>query len=201
MPDRPLLLFPTPETASRSSLGGGGGWVARPAPQRQWERLSPVFRELQAAFDNQRVDVHPNAAGIVPEQVLVIETVGSVEDFVNAVRRVDGFEWMGEIEIDAIAPDEEFYEEGKPDKELSGRLYWVNSIQQGRNEIYYLLLHYHADAKKQFERGLTKFRDMFLNLKSIRHWGVQDQLIETGVIDSWREDLAHDHSRIVSFEI
>ena len=110
MPERPLLLFPTPDVASRSTLGGGGGRVRRPTLQRQWDRLSPIFRQLQTAFDARRVEIQQSAAGITPEQVLVIETIGSIDNFANAVKRIDGLEWMGEIEIDEIAPDEEFYD-------------------------------------------------------------------------------------------
>src|SRR5660397_169918 len=92
MPERPLLLFPTPETASRSTLGGGEGRVRRPTPQRQWDRLSPEFSQLQTAFDARRIEIQQSAAGIIPEQVLVIETVGRIDNFANAVRRIDGLE-------------------------------------------------------------------------------------------------------------
>jgi hypothetical protein len=200
MPERPLLLFPTPETASRSTLGGGGGRVRRPTPQRQWERLSPVFSQLQTAFDARRIEIQQSAAGIIPEQVLVIETVGSIENFANAVKRIDGLEWMGEIEIDEITPDEEFYDETKPDKELSGRLYLVLTNQQALEQMLSLWRRYQEDPTMQFERGLTKFRDVFLHLKSIRRWDVQDRLLETGIIDVWREDLEYDGDRVITFE-
>jgi hypothetical protein len=200
MPERPLLLFPTPETASRSTLGGGGGRVRRPTPQRQWERLSPVFSQLQTAFDARRIEIQQSAAGIIPEQILVIETVGSIENFANAVKRIDGLEWMGEIEIDEITPDEEFYDETKPDKELSGRLYLVLTNQQALEQMLSLWRRYQEDPTMQFEHGLTKFRDVFLNLKSLRRWDVQDRLLETGVIDIWHEDLEYDGDRVIPFE-
>jgi hypothetical protein len=52
----------------------------------------------------------------------------------------------------------------------------------------------------QFERGLTKFRDVFLHMKSIRRWDVQDRLLETGVIDIWHKDLECDGDRVIPFE-
>lgn len=200
MPERPLLLFPTPEIASRSTLGGGGGRIRKPAPQRQWDRLSPIFSQLQAAFDARRVEVQQSAAGIDPEQVLVIETVGSIDNFANAVKRIDGLEWMGEIEIDEIAPDDEFYDETKPEKELSGRLYLVMTNKRALDEMLSLWQRYQANPNMQFERGLTKFRDVFLHLKNIRRWDVQDRLLETGLIDIWQEDLQYDAERVVLFE-
>nr|WP_321401722.1 S8 family peptidase [uncultured Desulfobacter sp.] len=200
MPEHPLLLFPTPETASRSTLGGGGGHIRRPTPQRQWNRLSPIFSQLQTAFDARRIEVQQSAAGIIPEQILVIETVGSIENFANAVKRIDGLEWMGEIEIDEIIPDEEFYDETKPDKELSGRLYLVLTNQQALEQMLSLWRRYQDDSTMKFEHGLTKFHDVFLYLKSIRRWDVQDRLLETGIIDVWKEDLEYDGDRVITFE-
>ena len=200
MPDRPLLLFPTPETASRSSLPPGRGRFQRPTPQRQWERLSPQFNQLQQVFDARRVEIQENAAGIDPEQVLVIETVGSIDNFANAVKRIGGLEWMGEIEIYEIAPDEDFYDESKPQKELSGRLYLVMTNQRALEEMLSLWRRYQADTDMQFERGLTRFRDVFLHLKSIRRWDVQDRLLETGLIEIWQEVLKYEGERVIPFE-
>jgi hypothetical protein len=60
-------------------------------------------------LDAQRIAVQQTTVGIDPEQVLVFETIGSVEDFATAVSKVEGFEWLGEIEIEDIVPDNEFY--------------------------------------------------------------------------------------------
>jgi len=159
-----------------------------------------MFNQLQAAFSARRVEIQQNTAGIDPEQVLVIETVGSVDNFANAVKRIAGLEWMGEFEIDEIAPDEDFYNEKKPEKELSGRLFLVMTIQRALDEMLSLWRRYQADPGMQFEYGLTKFRDVFLQLKSIRRWDVQDRLLETGLIEIWREDLEYDGGRVIPFE-
>ena len=45
------------------------------------------------------------ASGVVPEEVIVLETVGSVDDFIVGVRHIDGLEWLGEIEEEDIPPD------------------------------------------------------------------------------------------------
>jgi len=107
---------------------------------------------------------------------------------------------MAEIEIDEITPDEEFYDETKPDKELKGRLYLVMTNQQALEQMLSLWRRYQEDPEMQFDRGLTKFRDVFLQLKNIRRWDVQDRLLETGIIDVWREDLEFDGDRIITFE-
>ena len=200
MPERPLLLFPTPELAGRTKLPPPRGRVHKPDLARQGQRLSPMFSQLQTSFNTRRVEIQQNAAGIDPEQVLVIETIGSIDNFANAVKRIEGLEWMGELESDEIAPDEDFYDETNPEKELNGRLYLVMTNQRALDEMLSLWQRYQADPVIQFERGLTKFRDVFLHLKSIRRWDVQDRLLEIGLIDIWREDLEYDGNRVISFE-
>jgi len=200
MPERPLLLFPTPERASRSTLGGGTGSFHRPSHHRQGARLTPIFNQLQEAFASRRIEVQQTTAGIDPEQVLVIETIGSVQDFSNAVRRIEGFEWMCEIELDEITPDEDFFYNEAPGRDLSGRLYLVLTNQRALDEMLSLWRQYQEDPNFHFARGLTKFRDVFACLKDIRRWGIQDRLHETQIIDIWKEELQHDANRIIKFE-
>jgi len=47
MPERPLLLFPTPETADRTRGRRFPVRVHRPSHGRQGQRLSPMFTQLQ----------------------------------------------------------------------------------------------------------------------------------------------------------
>ena len=203
MPERPLLLFPTPEVTSKSNLGGGGGRSHLPTHFRQGERLAPKFTQLQEAVRARNIEIQQAVTGIDPEQVLVMETIGSVEDFANAVKRIDGFEWMGEFEIDEIGPDQDFFDEKHPEKELSGRLYMVMTNQRALDEMLSMWRRYtdQEDPKQKFDGGLTKFRDVFLRLKDIRRWDVKDRLLETGVIDAWKEDLEHDGGRLIRFEV
>lgn len=200
MPEYPLLLFPTPRKVSRGKLPGGADRITRPTVERQGQRLSPIFNQLQAAFEARRVEIQQNAVGIDPEQVLVIEIIGSVDNFMNAVKRIEGLEWMGEFESDEITPDEDFYDERNPEKELNGRLYLVMTNQRALEEMLSLWHRYQADPNMEFNHGLAKFREVFLRLKNIRRWDVQDRLFETGVIDIWREDLEYDGDRVIRFE-
>lgn len=200
MHERPLLLFPTPQPADRTKQKPQFGRVHKPDVTRQGQRLSPMFNQLQAAFEDRRVEIQQSIAGIDPEQVLVIETIGSVENFANAVKRIEGLDWMGELESDEIAPDIDFYDEDNPERKLNGRLYLVMTNQQALHEMLSLWRRYKDDQSMQFERGLTKFRDVFLHLKSIRRWDVQDRLLETGVIDIWKADLEDNGDRVIPFE-
>jgi len=203
MPERPLLLFPTPEITSKSNLGGGGGRPHLPTHYRQGERLAPKFTQLQESVRLRNIEIQQALTGIDPEQVLVLETIGSVEDFANAVKRIDGFEWMGEFEIDEIGPDQDFFDEKHPEKGLSGRLYMLMTNQGALDEMLSMWRRYTVqdDPKQKFDGGLTRFRDVFLRLKDIRRWDVKDRLLETGVIDAWKEDLAVDGDRLIRFEV
>jgi len=116
-----------------------------------------MFDQLQATFNARRVEIQQTTAGIDPEQVLVIEIIGSVDKFANAVKRIEGLEWMGEIETDEITPDEDFYDEANPQKNLNGRLYLVMTNQRALDEMLSLWQRYQTDPDMQFKHGLTKF--------------------------------------------
>jgi len=200
MPERPLILFPTPEIASRSGLGRGGSNFHKPSGTRQWDRLSPRFRELQAQLDARRLEIQQTAAGVDPEMVLVLEIIGSVEKFANAVKRIDGFEWQGEFEVEGILPDDDFYIEEKETKELKGRAYLVMTNQRALEQMLSLWERYkeNPDMKKF---GYAKFRDVFLRLKDIRRWGTQDRIEETGIIEVWTEEIEREPDKPKKFEI
>jgi len=200
MAELPLLLFPSPALAERTKRKMVPGKVHMPSFTRQGERLSPILQNLQTSFNARCVELQQSPAGIVPEQVLVIETIGNIENFANAVRKIHGLEWMGEIEADEIAPDEDFYDDKKPEKELSGRLYLVMSNQTALTEMLSLWKQYQKNPQMKFERGLTKFRDVYDHLKSIRRWGVEDRLAEREVFEIWQENLEFDAQRNVRFE-
>lgn len=122
MAECPLFCFPHPERASRSNKNGRGTKYHLPCHDRQVERLSPKFAQLQKAFEQRQIEIQQSAIGIEPEQVLVIETIGNIENFFNAARLIEGFEELGEFEIDEITPDDDFHgEKNAKDKSLNGR--------------------------------------------------------------------------------
>ena len=204
MADLPLLFFPSPDSADRTKRKMNPGKPLKPSVSRQWERLSPAFQQLQESFNERCAELQRTPTGIDPEQALVIETIGSVENFANAVKKVRGLEWMGEIEIDDIPPDEDFYNVDKEGERkttaLKGRLYLIMSNQTALAEMLNLWKRYQANPTMIFDHGLTKFRDVFQYLKDIRRWGVEDRLAEQKIFDIWREDIKFDPKRSVRFE-
>lgn len=205
MAELPLLLFPSPEVASKTQGHGFGGNLKRPTAARQGQRLNPVFQQLQNSFNARSVELQQTPIGIDPEQVLVIETVGNVEDFANAVNKVEGLEWMGEFALDGISPDEDFQDKKDPDKKLSGRLYLIMSNQTALTQMLSLWQRYiqnpdTMDFKRGEYLGLAKFKDVFLHLKDIRRWSVKDRLAERKIFEIWQENLEFDAQRNVRFE-
>ena len=88
MPERPLLLFPTPEVTSKSNLGGGGGRPHLPTHFRQGERLAPKFTQLQEAVRARNIEIQQAVTGIDPEQGLVLtgDFVSQRSDRIDVVR-------------------------------------------------------------------------------------------------------------------
>src|SRR5467141_4183973 len=124
MATRPLLILPQPEAAERMKKSGGQSDLHLPSHRQQTQRLTPKFDQLRQAFEAERAQLRQDP-GLEPERVLVLETVDGVEEFVRAVRRTPGMEWLGEWEEEDIESDGDFYRESDPERALRGRLYLV----------------------------------------------------------------------------
>ena len=196
MPDRPLLILPRPgPPVKRRRKYGGGGIIHRPSCHRQVDRLRPRFTILKAAFDSRRARLSVEAVGAIPEEVLVLETVGPVEDFLVAARNIPGMEFLGEIEEEDIPPDDDFFAldskgRPKPEKALRGRIFLVFSNQQALNQMLSLWRKWGEGL--QLPQGLRKWNKLFAHLRDIRPWGVKDRLLETGIIEDWKERVDHE---------
>jgi hypothetical protein len=109
MAERPLLIFPEPQILPRVKQGGTP--IPRdyhiPGFERQKDRLTPQFESMHKSF------ITDVTEGIEPEYVLVLETVGSIENFERAVRAINGLEWLAEIDSKELLPDEDYYQKFK----------------------------------------------------------------------------------------
>lgn len=105
MPEKPLLIFPAPSTAGRVKKKQGFGTPSYHFPDfsKQKDRLTPQFESMLQSF------IVDSANGLEPEYVLVIETIGQIDDFQRAVRAITGLEWLAEIDEEAIEPDDDFF--------------------------------------------------------------------------------------------
>lgn len=200
MPEMPLLVFPSPARAEKSARQRPFDRRRLPPIERQQERLAPQFAALQGAFDARRAELQDAPLGSTPEQVLVLETAGEIKDFVRAVNRIPGMEWLAEWDTEDLTDDEDFYVETDTGHRPVGRkLYLVMTNQRALHELKSLWDRYQADPLAKMDGGLTRFRNMFACLYNIRWWNAQDRLDGTGILEDWHARLV-EGQEIVRFE-
>lgn len=190
--DKPFLLFPRPAEVDRDTSRGGGKKIHVPSHARQTERLNPQFHQLQKTLNEQKMALQSSPVGTVYEEVLVLETVNGIEDFIRAVRQIQGMEWFGEIDEDDIPPDDDFFQdETRRSAPLSGRIYLVMVNQQAIQQLLSLWNRYSQDENYKFPHGQAKWKGLFKHLKNIRPWGVEDRISETGILENWKDSIQH----------
>lgn len=206
MPDRPLILFPSPERADREHKPSVFTRTVKPSFGRQFTRLQPSFNVLKTAFEQKAVKVQQSPVGINPDFALVFEIIGTVDNFYTAVQHTEGLEWIFDSESDPFEPDDDFYQVDKASGErvddfLNGKLYCVMSNQQAMSQLLSLWQRHKNGETDVFKRGFAGLRDVFTNIKEIRKWDAKDRIAETHAVDYWRESLEFDGDSPVPFEI
>ena len=137
-------------------------------------------------MDRHKLTLQDNSLGLQPEQVLVLETIGPVQNFINAVKRVEGLEWLGEFEIDDIDPAHGFEDERDAQKQLKGQLFLVMTDQRALQDLQSLFSNWQRDPEIKFLYGLKPLKHAFARLRTIRPWDAQDRIGETGVFEDWQ---------------
>lgn len=201
----PLLVFPEKRICQpKKGKGRPIGKLNLPTRDAQVFRIGEQVDNLKIDFARYKASLTGSLAGLEPEMALVIEIVGRLEDFRQAVEKV-GLEWLGETEIDDLeVADEAFYERGTsgtPDiKPLNGRMYLAMSNMAGMNKILSLWNKWKADEKLPY--GEAKWKFVFEQLNVLRRWSVEETLIETGMIKCWRDHFSSlEFSEKVKFQI
>ena len=173
MPDKPILIFPAPTVAARVKLPQSFGPPGpRPTHAQQRTRLASRFQALGQRFGAIQADV----AGADPEQVIVFETIGSVGDFQNVVKRIPGMEWLGDFDADIAEPDPGFLADGSEETQLPGRLFVVASNRSAYNELLRLWRAWCRAADEKLERGFGPLAKVFKHLQDVRSWGPKDRV-------------------------
>ena len=168
--------------------------LSKPSARRQAERLTPQFRELVDSFDAERARLGTETPDEVdPALVVVFELAGSVKDFCNAIDRIDGLEFLSELLGDRADPDDDFHmterSTGRTDATVPHSLYLVMTNTRAVNELLRLFDLWQQDPSMTFEHGLGKFKTAFEQLTTIRRWGPEDRIRQTGLLDDWQETL------------
>ena len=147
-------------------------------------------------MEKRRFTLQDNPFGLLPEQVLVLETIGTIDNFVRAVEKIPGLEWLAEYELDDIAPEHGFEDEEKADKHLKGQLFLVLTEQQALSQLQGLFDLWRSDRNAAFPYGLAPLRYAFRYLHTIRPWDVEDRIRETGILEDWQDRIEHDESDV-----
>lgn len=197
MAEHPLLVFPERSSVDRKKRSGGGGKIRRPGPQQQAERFTPQFEHLRQAMEQQRIDLQGNTSGLEPERVLVMETIGPIENFAKAVKKIEGMEWLGEFDLDEIEPDYGFSDEKDPDKFLKGRLFLTMTDMRALEELISLFDTWKKNPDARFRRGFAPLKKVFVHLHTIRHWNAEDRIRDTGILDDWNERITHGQETVL----
>jgi hypothetical protein len=142
-------------------------------------------------MDRQRIVLQDNSLGLQPEQALVLETIGPIQNFIKAVKKVQGLEWLGEFELDEIAPDHGFNDEKDPQKQLRGQIFLLMTDQRALQELQNLFNRWHRNPEAKFPRYFAPWKQAFVHLHTIRPWDAQDRIRETGLFEDWKARVQH----------
>ena len=122
----------------------------------------------------------------------MFDLAGPVEAFLRAAAHIDGLEFLSDLQEDRLEADDDFFyeTEGQPsDDAVPQSLYMVMTNAQAVVELVRLFQLWQEDQSVKFERGLAPLKEVFGLLRSIRRWGPEDRVRETGLLDQWAEDV------------
>lgn len=197
MAEHPLLPLPKTETTDRP-LGRQfpGNNLKRPPRDRQIVRIGPTFDRLRQTLGSSSdvMSLREDPTSIAPERALVFEVAGSIANFYETVRKIEGLEFLADEETE-FEPDEDFAQldtrrgregESRMEKMVGGRLYLA--MPDGTALKQLLSLWDRWQRGETLERGFTPWSGVFDQLRKLRSWGPQDRIPEE-TIAYWRAKL------------
>lgn len=190
---RPLLVFQPAEVRDWTGSRSGRERLHTPPPATQSGRHGPRLRELVAALASERAALQASVPTAEPEHVIVFEVAGSVERFVKAVSKVDGMEFLADVDEDDFPPDEDYYlsdRDGRTEKSVGRSLYLVLTNARAAEELLSLWDRWTRNPDESFARGLAPWRHVFAQLLALRRWSAIDRVAETGLLEEWEFRLA-----------
>lgn len=187
MPDQPILIFPAATVAARAALSPAfSPRPRRPSQAQQAQRLSARFQALAQQFGA----VQAATDGVDPEQVIVLETIGSLGDFQNVVRRIQGMEWLGDFDVELAAADPGFLADGTAPTQIKGRLFVVATNRTAYDELLKLWRLWTKARDEKLPRNYGPLAEAFKYLNDVRPWGARDRVHASGIVVSWQAGLA-----------
>lgn len=191
MNNYPILFFDAPNIGKRGSLSSrwSRSVLNTPVFEKQVERLGPVFNNLQAALNNNRLSPQTSTLGLEPECTVVMEIRGNLENFISIARNTDGLEWLVELS-EEVACDENFYntdEDGnKLDTKVKSKLFVTMANQSAINELIRCWNLYKENPDVKLDKGKAPLKQIFKNLYNIRRWNTRDRLENSYLYENWK---------------
>ncbi len=193
MPDKPILIFPRAAEVKKENLPRFVPPIlSRPTKAEQGQRLAARFQSLNTVFGT--VQAAPD--GVDPEQVIVLETIGSVADFQNVVKKIAGMEWLGDFDAEVVAADPGFLADGADPSLQKARLFVLASNRTAYAEVLRLWNLWLAAGDDKLPRPNGKLAEAFKYLNDVRAWGPKDRIRATGVTAYWEKGLASNEPNI-----
>jgi hypothetical protein len=125
--------------------------------------------------------------------VVVFDLAGTVDGFLRACQGIAGLEFLADLQEDQVDADDDFYYEEAPgevaDDDVPQSLYMVMSNAQAVEELVRLFNLWQQDPSIRLDTGLNPLKQVFDLLRSVRRWGPEDRVRETGLLDDWREQV------------
>ena len=208
MAARPLLRLPTPDAIAAPKGDGRGAGMRFPSKDHQKGRFGPVFSRLRAVLskENGAIELRDDPSSLAPDRVIVFEIAGTVANFLKAVARIDGLEFMAEHETD-FAADEYFVLQetskekvvkDRPDKAVPGRFYLAMPDVRALEEL--LSLWERWGNGEPLHRGYAPFAHLFEQLHALRPWGPQDRIPDE-TMAYWHEESTRHPDQPVRTEV
>lgn len=174
-PKYPFLLLPSSIEAEKGKRSGGPSGLRFPSRNRQIERIGPQIQRLERQFAKQSAILQRSVAGAAIEQVVVLETIGSVENFYRTVER-SGLQFLFDVDGAPTPVDAEFRRDDDDQEPLPIKLYLILTDQRAIAEILRLWGEYRRRGRTAFAHGFKRWADVFDQLKEIRLWDLRDRL-------------------------
>ena len=209
MPTRPLLRLPAPNAVALPPGPRGGENIRFPGRGRQRHKFGPLFTRLRSVLNRQdgAVELRDDPTSLAPERVIVFEIAGTIANFVKAVGRVRGLEFMAEYEGDEFAADQDFAVrdsrkdrkgQDRTDKGVPARFYLAMPDMQALREL--LSLWERWGRGERLGTGFTPFEHLFGQLRALRPWGPEDRIPDE-TMGFWREETARNPDQPVRTEV
>jgi hypothetical protein len=194
---KPLLIFPSPGLAAREPRSSGRSDITLPEYEKQKQRIGRRWHTLKDTFEREAVSLSLKPDGFFTEYIVVFEIADSIDEFYKAIKEMPGMFFLKE-QLEEFEPDEDFYKgDHKP---YPGRVIASMVNKKSIDEIIRLWNIFDNDREAPFDTGLAKFKDLFKKLNKVRHYTVEDRLVDTG-LSSYLEEIREMGQDIVRFEV